>query len=60
MLYARSQLRTLLPPLGKHDLDIQPAPRVLHCQRCLDYVNLLSRITSAAPDGLVTAGMIIM
>lgn len=29
MLYACSELRALVPPLGKHDLDIQSAPHVL-------------------------------
>lgn len=29
MLYACSQLRALVPPLGTHDLDIQSEPHVL-------------------------------
>ena len=29
MLYGCSQLRALVPPLGKHDLDIQSAPHAL-------------------------------
>lgn len=68
MLYVCSQLSALVPPVGKHDLDIKSAPPVHYSHCCLDYINLLSHIrllrlssyNHSADDDLITLCFITM